>query len=241
MTRVCLLTGAGGTLGDAFCRTLAADYNIVAVHRSEPPLVSSQDAWLFDPLAPRRTVPETEHPVFTVQADLRDHSDVERVVELALARFDQVDLLVNAAADVTTTALTTTPERVEEWEEQLRLNAVVPVHLAATLADVCWRPHHAHNRQRSRNVVNVTSTAGLGSAPGTGRGFYGASKAALTTLTRQMAQEYAQLGVRVNAVAPTFFPQVVPTSHVVDAVTRLDRGSMTGRVLVLEAHGSRWV
>jgi NAD(P)-dependent dehydrogenase (short-subunit alcohol dehydrogenase family) len=237
MSRVCLLTGAGGTLGDAFCRTLAADYDIVAVHRSEPPLVSSQEAWLFDPLAPRRTVPETEHPVFTVQADLRDHSDVERVVELALARFDQVDLLVNAAADVTTTALTTTPERVEEWQEQLRLNAVVPVHLAATLADVCWRPHHAHNRQLSRNVVNVTSTAGLGSAPGTGRGFYGASKAALTHL----AQEYAQLGVRVNAVAPTLFPQVVATSSVVDAVTTLDRGSMTGRVLVLDAGGSRWV
>ena len=239
MTRVCLLTGAGGELGDAFCRLLAADYSIVAVHHGAPPLVTTQSARLFDPLAPRRTVPESQAPVFAVRADLDRPSEVDRVVELSLARFGPVDLLVNAAADVRTSTLTTEPH-LDAWQDQLLMNVVVPVHLAAALAVACWRSTEPENAERRRNVVNVTSTAGLAGPPGRGRGFYGASKAALNVLTRQMAEEYAPMGIRVNAVAPTYFPQVVPTRRVVRAVRALDEGAMSGKVLVMDGARMRW-
>jgi NAD(P)-dependent dehydrogenase (short-subunit alcohol dehydrogenase family) len=233
MRRVCLLTGAGGLLGSEFCIRLAATYDIVATYRSVPPPVASQDSELFDPLAPHRVVPESRHPVHAVQADLASPDEVDRVVELALARFGAVDLLVNAAADVGATT-TTDPREADSWAEQLWLNTVVPVRLAAVLAQTCWLSEEHENRARRRDVVNVASTAGLGNAPGRGGAFYGASKAALLVLTRQMAAEYARFGVRVNAVAPTFFPQVVPTAQVLEAITALDGGGMTGEVLVLD-------
>jgi NAD(P)-dependent dehydrogenase (short-subunit alcohol dehydrogenase family) len=241
MTRVCLLTGAGGLFGNAFCQTMAEHYSIVAVYHSAPPLVTTQDARLFDPVAPRRVVPEAAHPVFVIQADLEEFGAVERVVELSLARFGSVDLLVNAAADVQTSSTTTDPEHVELWERQLRMNAVLPVHLSAALAEAFWRPDELGNRRRNRNIVSVSSTAGLGDPPGAGRAFYGASKAALNVLTAQMAVEYGRFGVRVNAVAPTFFPQVVKTEDVVRAAGTLDAGQMTGRILVMEAERNRWI
>jgi NAD(P)-dependent dehydrogenase (short-subunit alcohol dehydrogenase family) len=241
MTRVCLLTGAGGLFGDAFCRLMSRQYAIVAVYRSSPPLVTTQEAQLFDPLAPRRVVPESQHPVFAIRADLSEPGEVDRVIQMSLARFDRVDLLVNAAADVRTSCLTSDPRHVDDWEQQLHVNVVVPLHLASALAHAFWRSDELGNRTQNRNIVNVSSTAGLGGRPGRGRGFYGASKAALNVLTTQMADEYRQLGVRANALAPTFFPEVLPKQRVVRAVRTLDAGQVSGRTLVMEAEETYWL
>jgi NAD(P)-dependent dehydrogenase (short-subunit alcohol dehydrogenase family) len=238
---VCLVTGAGGLIGSALCEALAPTYDVVAAYRSSPPPVATQDASPFDPLRPRAAVAEAAHPVHAVRADLQVAGDLERLVEVALARFGGVDLLVNAAADVAGTSLTTDAGQVDRWSAQLLLNAVAPVQLAALLAEGCWRADPHANRLRRRSVVNVSSTAGLARPPGRGRGFYGASKAALNCLTRQMAVEYGVLGVRVNAVAPTFVPSVVPAGRVVEAVRALDAGEGTGQVLVLDADGTRAV
>ncbi|WP_280186833.1 SDR family NAD(P)-dependent oxidoreductase, partial [Nocardia gipuzkoensis] len=98
--RVCLLTGASGTLGDAFCQAYYRDYDIVAVCRTRTPAVPSQLEWYVDPLAPEAAVPENDARVFVVRSDLTEPGEVERVVDLALARFGRVDLLVNNAAHV---------------------------------------------------------------------------------------------------------------------------------------------
>jgi hypothetical protein len=79
--------------GNAFCCLLARHYSIVAVYRSFPPLVSTQEAELFDPIAPRKTVPESEHPVFAIEADLAQPAEVSRVAELTLARYYSPGLL----------------------------------------------------------------------------------------------------------------------------------------------------
>jgi 3-oxoacyl-[acyl-carrier protein] reductase len=55
-------------------------------------------------------------------------------------------------------------------------------------------------RQKSGSVINVASTAALDANPG--RGAYGASKAALITMTRAMAHELAEHNVRANVIAP---------------------------------------
>ena len=242
MTRVCLITGAGGLLGSAWCRAMADRYAIVAAYHSRPPTVPTQTARLVDPVAPRRPPPEAAHRVFAVQADLTEPAEIDRLVELALARFGRVDLLVNAAADVLTSAETTDPRLAETWARQLVLNTVVPMQLAAAVAHAFWRGHEAGNRARNRNVVNVSSTAGLpGVTPTRGRAVYAASKAALNVVTRRMAADYGRFGIRVNAVAPTNFPEVLPTEDVVRSLRRLDRGGMTGRVLVLDGERKRWL
>jgi NAD(P)-dependent dehydrogenase (short-subunit alcohol dehydrogenase family) len=82
---------------------------------------------------------------------------------------------------------------IEGWKEVFELNFFAPLRLARGFAAKLHKGRGA--------VVNVTSIAGHFVHPFAGSA-YSTSKAALSGLTREMAAEFAQLGVRVNAVAP---------------------------------------
>lgn len=237
--RVCLLTGAGGTLGDAFCRAHARDYDIVAVYRNRAPAAVSQDEWYVDPLDPDAEVPENVAAVFTIRADLERDGEVERVVDVALARHGQVDLLVNAAAysHWHPQGLVDGDVLLDSVERHFAMNVGVPLRFATRLAQRFWLHRDLDNHARNRNIVNVSSIAASRVYPG-GQAIYAASKAALNQLTRHLAAEFAVFGVRANALAPNSFPSVVRTESVARAITDLDRGTATGRVLVLDAPAS---
>jgi NAD(P)-dependent dehydrogenase (short-subunit alcohol dehydrogenase family) len=238
--RVCLLTGASGKLGSVFCRTLAARFDIAAVYRSRHPDAPSQLEWLRDPLAPSARVPENDHAVFAIQADLLEEDAPSRVVDLALARFGRIDLLVSAAADVTFWGPLLEAERQKErLRSQLELNVMVPVRLASLVAERFWRDRRDENAALSRSVVNVSSTSGLHIYKGCGQSMYSASKAALNYVTCHMADEFSVFGVRANAVAPGSFPGQITTEQVVAAIARLDEGDVTGKVLVIDENGER--
>jgi NAD(P)-dependent dehydrogenase (short-subunit alcohol dehydrogenase family) len=232
---VCLLTGAGGTLGSAFCRLQASRYDIVAVCRRRAPDAVSQHERYVDPLDPEAALAENENAVFTVFADLERPGEPERVVDLALARFGRVDLLVNNAAYVRQHPPgLTDPGVLTDLDRHFTLNVGVPLRLATVLADRFWRHRDVANRAANRNIVNVSSLSGSRVYQGIGQGVYAASKAALNQLTRHLAADFTAVGVRVNAVAPTSFPALVPTERVVAAITRLDRESVTGKILVVD-------
>jgi len=79
------------------------------------------------------------------------------------------------------------------WREVFELNLFAPLALARGLA--------APLRRGQGCIVNITSIAGHQIHPFAGSA-YSTSKAALSALTREMAVEFAEFGVRVNAVAP---------------------------------------
>ena len=232
--RVCLLTGASGRLGTAFCRRNASRYDIVAVYHSRFPQLVSQTSSLADPLAPEAELGENEHPVFTVQADLTCDDDVARLVEVALARFGRIDLLVNCAACSTRERALDQQLFPASLERHLATNVLAPARLALAVARAYWQNRPEENRTCNRNVVNVSSTAGLYVYPDLGQAAYGTSKAALNFLTTHLASEFRLLNVRVNATAPNTFPQLVPTRRVLDSIARLDQGQMTGEILLLD-------
>jgi len=236
--RVCLLTGAGGRLGSVFCATQADEYDIVAVYRHRHPPVPSQLQSLVDPLDPD-TPPYTGGSVFAVQADLAMPGQVERVVELALARFGHVDLLVNAAAAAEFGSTLANSHLLDTALQQFHLNTVLPARLAAVLAREYWRDTPGENRIRNRSVVNMSSISGVETY--VSQGIYGASKAALNALTRHMARDFQQVGVRVNALAPTGFPLIIPTERVVARIRQLDCGDANGAVIVMDAAGERFL
>lgn len=235
--RVCVLTGASGTLGVDFCRRWAGTYDIVAVYRSQVPEVPSQLQHLIDPLDPSRALPENEDAVFTVRADLLEPGGIERVVELALARFEAVDLLVNAAAFPVWAPMLDGTRLVDTALAQIHLNAVVPLQLAVAIAQEFWRDRADENRLMNRNVVNLSSIAGVNIYTDLGQSVYSASKAALNYLTYHMASEFTRFGVRVNAIAPNSFPEIVPVEDVSGAIVEFDGGEANGQVLVLDARG----
>lgn len=118
-----------------------------------------------------------------------DVGDEFAVAGLAAA-VDSVDVLVNNAGIWRSTSLD--DATLDDVEAVLRTN-VIGTWLVTRALVPKFGPEGGA-------VVNMTSV--LGALGGSGRGIYPASKAALITLTRQMAVEYAPRALRVNAVGP---------------------------------------
>jgi NAD(P)-dependent dehydrogenase (short-subunit alcohol dehydrogenase family) len=135
-----------------------------------------------------------------IEADLGDPASRERFIaaaDAALGPAGRLDALVNNAG---VSPKTPYKERlgilhgeIDAWREVFELNFFAPLALGRAFAGRLARAKGA--------IVNVTSIAGHAVHPFAGSA-YSTSKAALSALSREMAVEFAELGVRVNAVAP---------------------------------------
>lgn len=95
---------------------------------------------------------------------------------------------------------------VDNWREVFELNLFTPLVLARGFASALARGSRAGDTADEKPrfdaaIVNITSIAGHAIHPFAGSA-YSTSKAALSALTRELAAEFAEVGVRVNAVAP---------------------------------------
>jgi NAD(P)-dependent dehydrogenase (short-subunit alcohol dehydrogenase family) len=175
--RTALVTGATSGIGRAVAFRLAADgADVIAVGR--------------DAERGRRTVDEIAANggrARFVSADISDPASVSALVEHA----EEVDILVNNAGLALwgpTDALD-----VEDFDALFATNVRGPYFLVAALA-----PRMA--RRGAGSIVNIGSMAGRVGLPGSAA--YGATKAALESMTRAWATEFSPHGVRVNSVAP---------------------------------------
>jgi NAD(P)-dependent dehydrogenase (short-subunit alcohol dehydrogenase family) len=238
--RVCLLTGASGLLGRAFCAAYRDRYDIVAVYRRDRPWFPSQDARVVDPLSPTTPAAENEHPIYALRADLLTPGGPRHVVEATLARYGRIDLIVNAAVSPVWAPMLGSTELADSVRPQFALAVEVPLRLATLAAQLSWQADAARNRERNRNIVNVSSVAALRVYRGSGQSVYAASKAAMNQLTAHMAVEFEPVGVRVNATAANSFPQLVSVARAADAIRTLDTSSRTGELLVVDGDQDEW-
>lgn len=178
---VAIVTGASSGIGLDIARGLAAEgASVVMVARRTDELESEAAALRSQGL---RAV--------AVTADLSYAEAPQHVVESAVREFGRVDCLVNDAAIVR-------HHPVEDWtpsafDEHLAVNVRAPFFLVQQalpfLRESSWGA-----------VVNISSSSGALHLRG--QSVYGMSKSALDYLTRSLAGELAQHGVRVNGVAP---------------------------------------
>jgi NAD(P)-dependent dehydrogenase (short-subunit alcohol dehydrogenase family) len=119
--------------------------------------------------------------------------DSQRLVGEVMQRFGRIDILVNNAATNPHFGLTLDIE-LGAWDKTFEVNLRGPLVLTKLVVDAWMRGHGGA-------IVNVASIAGL--RPELGLGPYGVTKAALISLTRQLAMELGRDGIRVNAVAPS--------------------------------------
>ncbi|MEU6034192.1 SDR family oxidoreductase [Actinomadura sp. NPDC047616] len=180
--KTALITGSGaiGGLGHATARILAAGGANVIITGTDP----DRGAQVVDDV---RSAAGSAGTVRFVPADLADPQAVQRLAEDAGA----VDILVNNAGVVPFSA--TADQDIADYDAAFAVNVRAPFVLTARLA-----PKMAAGG--GGGIVNVSSTAaGLGMPP---MAVYGATKAALESLTRTWAAEFAASNVRVNAVSP---------------------------------------
>ena len=211
--RVAVVTGASSGLGVAFARALAeAGADVALGARRVDRLEETGD--LVTSLGRRALV---------VATDVSDPESCQRLVQQTVEELGRVDVLVNNAGRGTAVPAT------RETPDQFR--GVIDVNLNGCywMAQAC-----AAVMQPGSSIVNISSVLAVTTA-GLPQAAYSASKAGLLGLTRDLAQQWTgRKGIRVNAVAPGFFPSEMTEQYPEGYLEGQQRRVLAGRMGRLE-------
>jgi 3-oxoacyl-[acyl-carrier protein] reductase len=182
-SRVILITGANGGLGQAIARAFLQESPVNVVwlgvrsHREHA-----------DKLAQ-----EYSSRCFCVTLDVAASESWQQGVKEILARHQRLDVLVNNAGSHEDALLATMPQ--DMWRRVLATNLDGVFHGCQAVLPMMIS-------QRSGRIVNISSLSAL-LAPA-GQTNYAAAKAGVVALTQSLAKEVARIGITVNAVCPGF-------------------------------------
>lgn len=174
MSRVALVAGATGGIGLAVADLLGA--NGYAVARLS-----------------RSVKPESTPTSLSVPCDVTDRASVISAVEKVVAHFGCIDLLVNAVGVATTRKVTDLS--AEDLDSLFKTNVLGALWLYQSVVEKM-------KMQACGYVIHIGSLRA--DAPGTGKAGYCASKAAATQLTRVLAKECKDMGIRVTTIHPGY-------------------------------------
>lgn len=134
------------------------------------------------------------HRSLSVTVDVLDRASVDALRDRVLDYFGGVDILVNAAGRIARKPTLSVSE--EEWRDTMDVNTTGALR-------VCQSFYEALSSSRRGRIINIVSLNSFVSLKEVAA--YAASKAALLSLTRSLAVEWATAGVNVNAIAPGVF------------------------------------
>lgn len=152
---------------------LQAGADVVVCGRSEPDSVPEIDG--------RRAVFQA--------VDVRDHEQIEQLVNFTMERYKRLDVLVNNAGGAPNVDAATVSPRFSE--SIIKLNLLAPLNFAQAANRVMQQ------QESGGTIINIASVSAVRPSPGTAA--YGAAKAGLINLTTSLAVEWAPR-VRVNAI-----------------------------------------
>ncbi|WP_436347148.1 SDR family NAD(P)-dependent oxidoreductase [Natronorubrum sp. FCH18a] len=182
----CLVTGGSSGLGRATAlRAAAAGASVVnADIRREP----------RDGITPTdEQIKADGGRAIYVETDVTDLESVRTAVNAAVEEFGSLDAVVNNAGRAKSYAITDTD--AHNWQATIELNLTGVYHGCLAAVDRMLD-------DSGGAIVNIGSVFGVVGAPNSAS--YSASKGAVLALTRQIARDYADSDIRVNAVSPGF-------------------------------------
>ena len=232
--KVAIITGASQGIGAGLVDGfLAKGYRMVANSRS--------------------IKPSTKPDLVTVAGDIADPEVAKRVVSAAIQHFGRVDTLVNNAGIFVSKPFI--EYTAEDFASVMAINVAGFFHVSQQAAARMLS-------QRSGHIVNVTTSLVDQPIAGIPAALASLTKGGLDAVTRGLAIEYADKGIRVNAVSPGIIktPMNKPETHeflaklhpmqrmgevseIVDAVLYLDNAAfVTGEVLHIDGgqHAGHW-
>ena len=183
--KMAIVTGSRSGIGRILALGLAqAGAHIVVADLPEKREVAEETA---------RAVRGTGRRALVSALDVTEVGSIEVMVEKACSAFDRVDILVNNAGTIVRKKALEVTE--EDWNRVLDTNLKGAFFASQAAAK-------AMVEQGRGKIVNIASVNGIIGSPE--RAAYTASKAGLINLTRTLAAEWAQHGINVNAIGPTY-------------------------------------
>ena len=178
--RVALVTGAGQGIGREIAGALAqAGARVIVADRNRETGAATAD----------------ELDGLFVELDVTDSAAVRAAVDSIVADHGRIDILVNNAGIVRNTPAESTSD--DDWRDVFRVN----------VEGVFWCCREVGRTMLEAgrgSIVNIASMSGLVVNRPQPQAAYNASKAAVIMLTKSLAAEWANRGVRVNAIAPGY-------------------------------------
>lgn len=186
--RVAIVTGSGRGLGKAMARGLAAaGAQVVTCSRT-----------LDEAEGTAAEIRDAGGEAVAVRADTADRASAEALVAAAVQRYGKLDVLVNnAGIDIIEPVEQVTDEH---WHTVLGINLTGYFHCAQTAGRQMLA-------QGSGSIINISSIAGWVGIRGLAS--YSAAKGGVDQMTKVMAVEWAERGVRVNAIAPGYYENIM--------------------------------
>lgn len=185
--KTAIITGASSGLGEQFALGLAesgADV-VLAARRME---LLQKIASAIEETYGTSAVP--------VKTDVREEKEIISLIKTTESRFGKIDILVNNAGVYVVKPLT--EQTLEDWRKVMDVN-LTSAFLASREAARIMIP------KKAGTIINTSSTFGLGATEFTEIGYY-ASKGGIIAMTKALAVELGKHNIRVNAIAPGFFP-----------------------------------
>jgi NAD(P)-dependent dehydrogenase (short-subunit alcohol dehydrogenase family) len=182
--RVAVVIGGTSGIGRAIAHGLAeAGADVVATSRREEQVEAAA-----------REIEERGRRSLRVTSDVSDRASLQRVLEASVGAFGKVDILVNSAGRTKRAPTVDFPE--EDWDD------IIETNLTGTLRACQVFGRHMLEREYGRiiNIASLSTFVALYEVAA-----YSASKAAVASLTKSLAVEWASKGVNVNAIAPGVF------------------------------------
>lgn len=183
--RVAIVTGASSGIGEHMVRVLAASgMEVIAAARRTDRL---------DALA------ASETGVIAMRCDVSVEQDLEALVAAAYERCGRLDVVVNNAG-VTDAPVPAETETAEEFKSVVDINLNSCFLLARAAA------REMIGRRSPGSIINIASVHGFVASAPNNQAAYVASKSGLIGLTRELGGQWARYDIRVNSIAPGYFP-----------------------------------
>jgi NAD(P)-dependent dehydrogenase (short-subunit alcohol dehydrogenase family) len=180
--KIALVTGGSKGIGRAIALALAdAGADVAIAARGREALEKTS-----------REIEERGRRALAVPTDVSDPAQVRGLMEHTITDLGTLDILVNNAGGAPFVS-TLDAIRTEGFDKYFRLNFMSAFYATQAAAPVFVQ-------RRSGCMISIASVAGLIASPGLT--YYASAKAALISLTRTAAREWAPFGVRANAIAP---------------------------------------